>query len=651
MVDDGRAKLPNAPGVLYQAPSKRKMNSFIRVGNIQRSRAVLDGMFFWLLPYLKNCIGLITDTWSISSISMNISRRLCIYTDRGEPPCPVEMLSRYHDGSVALAAEAAEIIERLLTIDEHSKFSTITQANIDQNIELSGNVVFLISATHTGSLVTRLKALLRERNITLELVRFVALFKIGQSEIPSIDVLRDLSSGIGSEDFQLMDEDDKTHDIDAVVIDEQIYFPVIFRNYPSTVRKTQTVEMYDFLTQYEDIELIKVHRTDSDDHTPRHHAIWVDTNELIEHHEFQDKLKQYINSLWPIPDLIVTPLHHSAERLGEIALQTISTRNSTVKCISHSNLMISVPPRPSDQETAFAVDRIPNEGAILILDDAFITGERQTSYQKYMRQRTFAGRIHYLVAIARPTSMEEWQLRRKMLGYRRTGDASTQLPRHTVHAIETIVLPNWSEIDCPWCHEMSRYRRYFANVTTDRSNKVLRDRLNILIQHISTGLTTGLFLQIPNRPPLTLTPDSILASPSCSQASVFAAVASALQRLRTENQPPLGPRRFPISTVLADAEYLEHTYTDSILRACFLRAAQLEELVYADRDSERKRAERARQLVMSADELASDISAEIVLAAILNKLPELDLKNESIQERLRMLGLDLLLDVLLSQSR
>ena len=36
--------------------------------NVQGQLSML--IFFWLLPYLRDCVGIITDTWSISSISM-----------------------------------------------------------------------------------------------------------------------------------------------------------------------------------------------------------------------------------------------------------------------------------------------------------------------------------------------------------------------------------------------------------------------------------------------------------------------------------------------------------------------------------------------------------------------------------------------------
>jgi hypothetical protein len=79
LLAQGHCRLPTFDNQYYRAPSGRLVRSFVRVGNIQRSRHALDAVFFWLLPHLIDCIGVITDTWSISSLSQNISRRLVEY--------------------------------------------------------------------------------------------------------------------------------------------------------------------------------------------------------------------------------------------------------------------------------------------------------------------------------------------------------------------------------------------------------------------------------------------------------------------------------------------------------------------------------------------------------------------------------------------
>lgn len=100
------------------------------------------------------------------------------------------------------------------------------------------------------------------------------------------------------------------------------------------------------------------------------------------------------------------------------------------------------------------------------------------------------------------------------------------------------------------------------------------------------------------------------------------AVAASLQHLRTAtitDRPPLGPRHFPVSTVLNHHDYLCAKWTDSILRATFLRAARADELTYADPNKEDARTRQLMDLVMQEGEGEHDIALEVLLATALGK--------------------------------
>lgn len=628
IVEAGRAKLPHSPGVYYRAPSKRAMRSFFRVGNIQRSRAALDAIFFWLLPNLKTCAGIVTDTWSISSISMNVSRRLCSYAGGNSAPCPVEMLSHYHDGSPARATEAAEIIERL-----------ISRAGIKEPTK--GQVVFLISATHTGSLAHSLKEVLREREIPEGLVKFIALFKLGAAS-SEIHALRDLSTGPDSEDFRPVTDDELQSRIETIEIDEQVYFPLQYRDIFYEVRAKQTKGLKDFLGRYQDRNLIRVHKTATSNNPPRHNAVWVDTSILIQHHEFQRRLEEAIHHLEPCPDLIIVPGHEAAMLLADIALRTIKKRNDKAQVIAHPNLFLPDSPNANDIKAANAVDSLSSDKSILILDDAFISGERLTGYQRHLRSRTFSGRIHYLVALARPESIKEWEYRSRMLCFRQSGDPKKKGEQNTVTAIETIILPHWGENECPWCQEIGIYRQIETKLRASLSSAVLRDRLEFLMRSKNAGLVDDLFLSVEGHPSLEITKGSIFLDAPASQAATFAAVAGAIQVLRSQeavNRPVLGPRRFPVSTILNDEEYLESIYTDSVLRAAFLRAGQIDELVPTGRDANSRRTSRAEHLILSEDISDSNLTPEILYAAAAGKLPNLNVKNIDIQSKISSVNL------------
>ena len=287
---------------------------------------------------------------------------------------------------------------------------------------------------------------------------------------------------------------------------------------------------------------------------------------MIKHPTFQKRFIDQIRMLDPVPDLIIAPKHPAAEELAKIALAVIQESKPDAQFIAHSNLLVSDPPKPGDEAAAEAVDALPADGALLILDDAFITGGRLQSYQTHLRSRKFQGRRHYLVAIARPPALRDWEHRRRMAASRRSVDGKFVSSRHTVNAVEEIVLPDWHEAECPWCAEMELYRRHEAATGAALSHSTLQVRLAMLTNAPSTGLLNDLFIDTPSLPPLEITSESHFVPEPVGQAAVFASVAGALQRLRIpsdeSNRPALGPRRFPISTVLNYEEYLIHTYTE-----------------------------------------------------------------------------------------
>ena len=176
LLETARARLPPIEGFLYRAPSGDFVPAFLRVGNIQRSRAALDAIFFWLLPHLKECHGIMTDIWSIGSIALNVSRRLSAYRGASDRPCPVEMLEAYFHGTDIQSLDAADRVENLLRVLQRSS----TTPSDDNR---RGKLLFIFSAINTGSSYTKLRDVLSER-IDINDVSFIALFNVGRNECP-----------------------------------------------------------------------------------------------------------------------------------------------------------------------------------------------------------------------------------------------------------------------------------------------------------------------------------------------------------------------------------------------------------------------------------------------------------------------------------
>lgn len=591
IVERSRAVLMPVEGSYYDPPSGKPIRSFLRVGNVQYSRQAVDGVAFWLLPHVATARGLLIDTWSISSIAFNLSRVLTLYD--GRAPIPVEMLSSYQDRSAEAQAALLEALDRL--------WSDCPQGN--EQVP----VTCIVSATQTGSLVGVLRDEIETACLPIDM-SFVALFKLGKtdalpplcdlSEAPEFAPLTEASIEAGS----------------AIHIDPQVYFPLVYQDVEFDLRIPLTKGFGTFVERF-GTGIVSAHRDQVSDGLPRHHAIHLDMAALINHPAFIAAFESDIATISPPPAAILTPQHDVARMLGERAHAVLAANGHRSVHLQHPTLHLRGE-EPLKEAEAHIRDTLATLGvadSILILDDCFITGDRLTGYQMRLRQLNVRARLDYRVAIARPDDLQRWEQCRTMLGWRDAADKEVHA-RNSVEAIEKICLPNWQETSCPWCAEVALYRRMLkinGRLTTQFQQRL--DRLN----DRDSGLVDELFLVSPGEKPLTLYAGSIFLAAGTPQATVFAAISSALQQMRTvapDTGPRLGPRRYPIATVLTAHEYLHDVFKDSILRAAILRAARSEELRYTNDHAENERTAMVDHLLTSAKPDERDVAIELILA-------------------------------------
>lgn len=593
ILDRSRAVITSPPGSRYLTPSKRLVRSFVRVGNIQYHRDAIDAVFFWLLPYLPDVGAILTDTWSISSIAFNIAK-LCAYYFGGEPRC-VEMLPSYDDGSEASRRRSRGVVERL-------------DADCSTGRSTFNKVLFLISATQTGSLAKNMEVVFSTSALTLE-PRFVAIFALGKHDIPC---LHDLSS---DQRFVLL-EDYIDRPSEPVSIDSQVYFPLQFEDSVIQLDKALADRSRFFFDRYAGKGIIEVHRDHHEDvGRPRHHAIHLATERLLQVSEFTNKFETYLRGLPSPPLFIVSPPHQAGQLLANYAHQYFAAQGHQCSVFAHPNLYLAGDPITEDERILRSLMKEASErDALLVIDDVCITGTRLSQYQRYIRTERFSGRIDYLVGIARPSHPRIWDNLVRYLRFRGNG-----LANHTVGNLDFLLLPDWRHEDCPWCREKRLYESWTASGTLP---DLLAARLERLSRSTPSGLAEDIFLGIPGLPQVQLGPNSLFIHENASQAEVFAAVAAAIQHLRCEtgtDRPRLGPRHFPVSTVLDHRDYLRSKWTDSILRATFLRAASVDELTYADAERENERTLAVRELLIQPAVGEHDVALEILLAANMQK--------------------------------
>ena len=165
-------------------------------------------------------------------------------------------------------------------------------------------------------------------------------------------------------------------------------------------------------------------------------------------------------SLDVCPALLIVPPHRAGLKMVEIASAVLRERfGCDVPCIVHPDLRPDALNGEAQHITSLGEDDLA-----LILDDVTITGKRLSRYQVHLRELGYAGRLHYLIGVARPPSEHTWEVRQNNLRLRMERPSAP----HVVHAIEFAVLPDWEEHDCPWCFEQTVLKAALARTELGR---------------------------------------------------------------------------------------------------------------------------------------------------------------------------------------
>jgi hypothetical protein len=592
---------------VYKSPSQRYCNMFLRVGNVQITRQALDAFFFWMLPYLQGCQAILTDTWSISSIGLNAARLLERYQSGNQLRCHVDMLSSYHDGSLELRPTTHEALLR------------VTEGG-------TSKVLVLISAVWTGNSLRRLRETIENERLAAERFSFLALYKL--SKEPEITALCDLSDGIDGRHFGILEQPQGKA---VIEIDPHAYFPLHMEETEIDIREKATASCLDFFTDYQGTTAFSVHRdaVDSNRQRHRHHGIYLDVGRMLATDRFQKKLRTELASIAVCPKMIIVPPHTYGQVLLDFVRSVVQERFGTLpQVIVHRDLNPDLPETPKE---AFAGSN--TNDLVLILDDVSVTGDRLSKYQMNLRRLNYRGRIHYLIGVARPLSAMAWKRRRGELAFR----PDLRGEPHLVAALETVILPDWTEKDCPWCREQAMLRTVYEDRNSLRgSSSLIAQRLLELNRAANEqGLITNAIWRPRATARPVLTRDSIfLAYRNATDADVIACVAAALQQMRTWDDARL-ESTYPHTTVLGANNFFGNRFNDTILKLAIVRCAGRSELRrQKDRpDQELRRHVRRYLLGDNVDPEDRDATRlELAVAILARKLPVLNVSESDWEE-------------------
>jgi len=679
LVEGSPALFPFLGGVPYLTPSGDPARVFVRIGNVQGRRSAVHAIFFWMLPHLRRTSAILVDTWSISSIAYNASRLLSRYRGPKSPIARVDMLSEYHSNSETSLKLNLEVLRRFLAADDVS--DETGEVTFVVSAVRTGKLLGQIKNTmvNLGYGLPYIKFLVLyalQPPITDDYLCDLSHIRFEIDEQNSLAVATTSSAAPlgprgtsgesatyssggarangheGTQDKRQGSKEESTTDssppirelprqsdpssrgrrdgggppkTEHIVIDPMTYFPKLRNEVSIEIRNDRVKADRQVYSGYAGQNVFLVHRTQVDDRAPRHHAIYVETANLIKCARFRQRLDDYIQNLQRAPDLVVAPDHVRARRLAELIIVEIGKRfNANITSLIHPNLHVNPLNRqPQDEEVGRAFASLGPNSEILIVDDAFVTGTRLYQYSQHLRyigDGGYRGRVDFLVAIARPPDIAKWDEAKRLLSYRPPHPSGQKVPANTVNAIETIVLPNWDTTNCPWCIEKGKLEDYQALV--EHTPRYFTNRLHVLGVQGIQGMADQLFLEHRDQLPIQLRSGSLFTADQSNQAAGFAAVAGGIQRLRTdESDVKLGSYRYPLSTILESDEYLEKVYNDSLLRASFLRAAHREELSYLDIGRETERANYACNLILDPSGEINNLTLELCWQVLQAKLP------------------------------
>ena len=588
------AILPSRENFIYRTPNERYVKNFLRVGSIQLSRGTLDSVFFWLLPHLRDCGAILCETWSVSSIALNAARLLERYSPTPGKRCRVDMLSMYHDASSLQSHDLQECVSRL----RHT----------------TGKVLVLFSAVLTGRSLRNLKSSLAETSLGA-FSDFVTIYKLA----PDVEVssLCDLYGDADDPDFSSYIDPPAGRAV--VRIDPRTYFPLRVEERALNIRKKHTTPNRAFFDRYAGGSVIAAHRNSTDvNNLPfRHHGIFIDVEAMLETSEFRDALfSAWHSTKCKPPSIIVTPPHSAGLRLAaELRAEIRRSSGAMPHLIRHVDLDKARQDTPAD-----VIGNLTSGDVILVVDDVSVTGQRLRRYQRNLRELEFEGKIVFLIGVARPESLTEWERRTADLQYR---DGFSGENSHQVVAAEMVILPDWNRYTCPWCAEIKHLTMLFESLPGECSElKLVVERLRIL-QTASDrgGLVNDLFWCVGgDRPSLTKNSIFLGAYRKASEADVMASVAASLQQMRSSDSAAERlEANYPVSTVLDSGDYLGTRFSDLVLQLAIMRGAYRPELMRWDDRREQWRRQRGQDMLL--EDQTRHVELELMVQLLSGKLP------------------------------
>jgi hypothetical protein len=468
----------------FRLPSGQTSDFFLRVGNCLSVQNALTIISFWSLPSLRDVNLIICDTWSISTLGMYLARLAERYSKK-RYYC--EYLSTYLSSDIHALDEVSKLLEK---------------ADDDKNKPL-----FLLSALSSGKILQgymeAFEVLFEGEQANILAIFLLREFDFGTlSSLVELKTLCNLKPVLAAKGLDGFTEDVKLSDGKRIFeIDPRTYFPQYFepqihKFMPSKFTKNSKA----FFERYAGLNIFSVCRdgiSNTKLNLKRHHAFHIDVGRLIDTDEFKERLAEWFNGVAERPTHIVHLTKAADEKLAELVANTVAENGGVeiYKTSSFRNI-------PKLKSVLKALG--DPKSNVIFIDAMYISGQSTAQdFEQGLREglgklslEKYPSRLEYFVAVLRPdlkakiTSDNE-----KMIKL----SCPTERGFIGVHALETILLPNWDGRKCPWCGERKLHELLLAKYGTagmsGRERDYIKQRIDCLIYSRQTGLSQDLFFK------------------------------------------------------------------------------------------------------------------------------------------------------------
>lgn len=564
--------LPSVSDYHYEGPNGVHYKSFIRLGVALTSLDTLDAATFWLLPHILSHDLVLFDSASILPLGLNFYRyKTELKLQARDSMIRLECIRDYNEPS-------EDVIHRLesLVKDIHGS-----------------RLLFICSVCSRGKLSKRITSDITK--IGIRRLTNISLFAVSTAGAPAGEIFCTLD-----QEFAGLDPDNCTpcaKNVPTVRLESTSFQVVSAAVQEVRIGRSDATNAKDFVERYAGTNAISIHRNQHDQ--ARHHMIHIDVATLANTKVFHDRLQVALEPFKGNVDLILSPPHEAATTLARKSadllggIRSISCEESHLQTLSW------------EQQEALKCAK-----NILVIDDVIITGNRLRGYKQFLNRGKLLrhhAELKCLVGVARPSGNNSLQSIADMFH-----------SKNNFRAVETLLLPDWREAQCPWCNEFARIELLGERL---RDSVLMRERHERLSK-TNKGLTTDLFLPWTRSDGTSwrLGPQSVFADlgfGEVNEVELFIAVASTIQTLRDKR---ILNDQFtaPICKVLASEYFLTGRYYAPVILASILRASHRHDLRSDSTDSK----QRSAVLELLNSESANIVRAEIFFAISQDKLPK-----------------------------